>query len=108
MQTYDTEGIKAQAGRFSPDTETCPFGLLYLFNDISKRKKSQNDERENDMDQAKVGVIMGSTSDWETMRHACHVLQELKIAYEKKWYPLIEHRMKCLPMPNRPKAKVCK
>ncbi len=84
MQTYDTEGIKAQAGRFSPDTETCPFGLLYLFNDISKRKKSQNDERENDMDQAKVGVIMGSTSDWETMRHACHVLQELKIAYEKK------------------------
>lgn len=33
---------------------------------------------------AKVGVIMGSTSDWETMQHACEVLEELEIAYEKK------------------------
>ncbi|WP_046175739.1 5-(carboxyamino)imidazole ribonucleotide mutase [Domibacillus indicus] len=31
-----------------------------------------------------VGVIMGSTSDWETMKHACDVLDELEIAYEKK------------------------
>lgn len=27
---------------------------------------------------------MGSTSDWETMKHTCDVLDELKIAYEKK------------------------
>jgi len=33
---------------------------------------------------ALVGVIMGSTSDWETMRHACEVLEELNIAYEKQ------------------------
>lgn len=33
---------------------------------------------------AQVGVIMGSTSDWETMRKACEVLEELEIAYEKK------------------------
>jgi 5-(carboxyamino)imidazole ribonucleotide mutase len=33
---------------------------------------------------AKVGVIMGSTSDWETMKHACDVLDELEVAYEKK------------------------
>lgn len=32
----------------------------------------------------KVGVIMGSTSDWETMKHATDVLDELGIAYEKK------------------------
>ncbi len=32
----------------------------------------------------KVGVIMGSTSDWETMKHACDVLDELEIPYEKK------------------------
>ena len=32
----------------------------------------------------KVGVIMGSTSDWETMKHACDVLEELKVPYEKK------------------------
>ncbi|MFF2019652.1 5-(carboxyamino)imidazole ribonucleotide mutase [Paenibacillus sp. NPDC058177] len=31
-----------------------------------------------------VGVIMGSTSDWETMEHACAVLDELEISYEKK------------------------
>ncbi|MDA3130409.1 5-(carboxyamino)imidazole ribonucleotide mutase [Aliibacillus thermotolerans] len=31
-----------------------------------------------------VGVIMGSTSDWETMEHACQVLKELEIPYEKK------------------------
>ena len=27
---------------------------------------------------------MGSTSDWETMRHACTILDELEIPYEKK------------------------
>ncbi|GAF08726.1 5-(carboxyamino)imidazole ribonucleotide mutase [Paenibacillus pini] len=31
-----------------------------------------------------VGVIMGSKSDWETMQHACKVLDELNISYEKK------------------------
>lgn len=31
-----------------------------------------------------VGVIMGSQSDWETMKHACSLLEELKIPYEKK------------------------
>lgn len=31
-----------------------------------------------------VGVIMGSTSDWDTMEHACHVLDELEVPYEKK------------------------
>lgn len=27
---------------------------------------------------------MGSTSDWETMKHTCDVLDELKVEYEKK------------------------
>jgi 5-(carboxyamino)imidazole ribonucleotide mutase len=31
-----------------------------------------------------VGVIMGSQSDWEHMRHACEVLDELGVAYEAK------------------------
>jgi len=31
-----------------------------------------------------VGVIMGSTSDWDTMRHACLILEELQIPYEKQ------------------------
>ncbi|MBS4191817.1 5-(carboxyamino)imidazole ribonucleotide mutase [Bacillus sp. FJAT-49705] len=33
---------------------------------------------------AQVAVIMGSKSDWETMKHACAILDELEIAYEKK------------------------
>ncbi|TKC14820.1 5-(carboxyamino)imidazole ribonucleotide mutase [Robertmurraya kyonggiensis] len=33
---------------------------------------------------AQVAVIMGSTSDWDTMQHACEVLEQLEIAYEKK------------------------
>ena len=33
---------------------------------------------------ALVGVIMGSASDWETMKHACDVLDELQVPYEKK------------------------
>lgn len=32
---------------------------------------------------ALVGVIMGSISDWDTMRHTCKVLDELNITYEK-------------------------
>jgi 5-(carboxyamino)imidazole ribonucleotide mutase len=31
-----------------------------------------------------VGVIMGSTSDWETMRHAVETLEELGVPYEKR------------------------
>lgn len=36
------------------------------------------------MKQPKVGVIMGSTSDWGTMQKACGILEELQIPYEKK------------------------
>nr|WP_106781437.1 5-(carboxyamino)imidazole ribonucleotide mutase [Lysinibacillus timonensis] len=32
----------------------------------------------------KIGVIMGSSSDWETMKHACDILDELQVSYEKK------------------------
>ena len=35
-------------------------------------------------DAPKVGIIMGSTSDWETMRHAARVLDELGVAHETK------------------------
>ena len=33
---------------------------------------------------AKVGIIMGSQSDWATMKHAADVLDELGVPYEKK------------------------
>lgn len=34
--------------------------------------------------QALVGVIMGSKSDWEVMRVACDILDELGVPYEKR------------------------
>ena len=33
---------------------------------------------------ARVGIIMGSKSDWETMRHAAEMLELLQVAHEKK------------------------
>lgn len=34
------------------------------------------------MPSPKVGVIMGSQSDWSTMRHVCEILEQLGIAHE--------------------------
>ena len=36
------------------------------------------------MDQPRVGIIMGSRSDWETMRHAAETLTALGVAHETK------------------------
>ncbi|HEX8124882.1 MAG TPA: 5-(carboxyamino)imidazole ribonucleotide mutase [Allosphingosinicella sp.] len=33
---------------------------------------------------AEVGIIMGSRSDWETMRHSAELLDALEVAYETK------------------------
>ena len=34
--------------------------------------------------EAQVGVIMGSKSDWETMKQACEILDLFEVPYEKK------------------------
>lgn len=39
----------------------------------------------------KVAVIMGSTSDWDQMQHACQVLDELNVSYTKQ--VISAHRM---------------
>ena len=39
------------------------------------------------MSQIKVGIIMGSQSDWPTMREAADILDALGIPFEKKSYP---------------------
>ncbi len=36
------------------------------------------------MSEPKVGIIMGSRSDWETMRHAADTLDQLGIAHETR------------------------
>jgi 5-(carboxyamino)imidazole ribonucleotide mutase len=35
-------------------------------------------------EQVKVGVVMGSTSDWEIMQHACDMLRKLGVPYEAR------------------------
>lgn len=39
----------------------------------------------------KIGVVMGSNSDWDTMQHACDVLKEFGVPFEAK--VLSAHRM---------------
>lgn len=36
------------------------------------------------MSDAKIGIIMGSQSDWPTMKHAADILDELGVAHEVK------------------------
>jgi 5-(carboxyamino)imidazole ribonucleotide mutase len=36
------------------------------------------------MSEPPVGIIMGSNSDWETMRHAAETLDRLGVAHEVK------------------------
>ncbi len=36
------------------------------------------------MSNVEIGVIMGSQSDWSTMKATCDVLDQLNIRYEKK------------------------
>ena len=43
------------------------------------------------MTQALVGVVMGSSSDWETMQHAVQILRQFGIPHEKQ--VLSAHRM---------------
>src|SRR3974390_849110 len=38
-----------------------------------------------------VGVVMGSESDWDTMKHACELLQEFGVAFEAR--VISAHRM---------------
>ena len=38
-----------------------------------------------------IGVVMGSSSDWETMQHAVQILQQFGIAFEAQ--VLSAHRM---------------
>ena len=36
------------------------------------------------MTEPQVGIIMGSSSDWETMRHAADTLDQLGVPHERK------------------------
>src|SRR5271165_6530905 len=48
-----------------------------------RAKKGTHDGASPDT-RALVGIIMGSSSDWETMEHAVSTLEELGVPYEKR------------------------
>ena len=43
------------------------------------------------MNSTHIGVLMGSSSDWDTMQHAVHILQQFGISYEAR--VVSAHRM---------------
>ena len=43
------------------------------------------------MNSTQIGVLMGSSSDWDTMQHAVHILQQFGITYEAR--VMSAHRM---------------
>lgn len=60
------------------------FDKLLRFGKRVKRYKIEYQLKGGDKMKPLVGVIMGSTSDWETMKNACDILEELDIPYEKQ------------------------
>jgi 5-(carboxyamino)imidazole ribonucleotide mutase len=50
----------------------------------AKQALAAGDAAERSLAQAPVAVVMGSQSDWPTMRHAAERLSELGIAYEAR------------------------
>lgn len=51
---------------------------------ISIAKIKENKEGKGNVMSVLVSVIMGSTSDWSTMQHACDQLDKFSVSYEKK------------------------
>jgi 5-(carboxyamino)imidazole ribonucleotide mutase len=47
-----------------------------------EKSDMDSEEREAVTDAPLVAVVMGSTSDWETMRHAAEVLKQFGVAHE--------------------------
>jgi 5-(carboxyamino)imidazole ribonucleotide mutase len=47
--------------------------------------------KKHPMTQALIGVVMGSSSDWDTMQHAVQILQQFDIAHEAR--VVSAHRM---------------
>jgi 5-(carboxyamino)imidazole ribonucleotide mutase len=45
-------------------------------------KKNDKDKTKNNSESPLVGVIMGSTSDWDTMKHADETLEKFGVAHE--------------------------
>jgi 5-(carboxyamino)imidazole ribonucleotide mutase len=64
-------------------------GVLFLRSqtlpaEMSSAMKKRAAKSRKKKQKALVGVIMGSTSDWETMQHAAKILEELGVPFETR------------------------
>ncbi len=57
---------------------------------------------------ALVGIIMGSTSDWETMAGAADTLTQLGVGFETRVVSAHRTLICCLNMPRVPQAVASK
>ena len=57
----------------------------------SSPNATKDDARLHSVANARVGIVMGSASDWETMRAAAELLREFKVTFEAR--VLSAHRM---------------
>jgi 5-(carboxyamino)imidazole ribonucleotide mutase len=61
------------------------FGFSYACRGLARRfHVSKTNMLEEKKMKPQVGVIMGSISDWDTMKYACETLEQLEIPYEKR------------------------
>lgn len=56
----------------------------FLASDKSIESKPERANMTRSKHKPSIGIIMGSQSDWETMKHAAEILDELKIPYESR------------------------
>jgi 5-(carboxyamino)imidazole ribonucleotide mutase len=61
----------------------------------------------NTHDESLIGVVMGSSSDWDTMQHAVHILQQFGVAHEAR--VVSAHRMPddMFAYAERPRRAAC-
>jgi 5-(carboxyamino)imidazole ribonucleotide mutase len=58
---------------------------------LGVKRKIQDSFEKHPMTQALIGVVMGSSSDWDTMQHAVEILQQFGIAHDTR--VVSAHRM---------------
>jgi 5-(carboxyamino)imidazole ribonucleotide mutase len=72
--------MKFAADPAPPDRRQGTYEATVMESRTSSRRKSAK----KPADRPKVGVIMGSKSDWPTMKHAADILKALKVPHESK------------------------
>lgn len=61
-----------------------PKAVAVVRSEEQSRLREAQSSRVNPQSRNKVGIIMGSQSDWTTMQHAAKILDDFKVPYESK------------------------